>query len=82
MLYYNYSIYSHLYICLFMCLTGPIPEGISSMVTLQTLSLSKNQLTGQVPTGISCLTNMQSLDLADNKLRGETCSRTRPFPQK
>lgn len=47
------------------------PEGLSSLVSLQLLDLSDNQLTGTLPTeGIPSMTGLQVLDLSSNQFTG------------
>jgi Leucine-rich repeat (LRR) protein len=65
-----------------MYLTGEIPDGISTLLNLQSLMLHGNQLHGPIPSTISALTSLQQLSLSENKLTGEIPSGTVPFPQK
>ncbi|KAF8775508.1 hypothetical protein HU200_004936 [Digitaria exilis] len=51
-------------------LSGPIPDEIGSITTLQILRLDKNRFTGAVPSNISNLVNLNGLNFADNQLRG------------
>jgi len=52
-------------------LTGPIPEVIGQLTTLQYLNLGENQLTGSIPDVIGQLTDLQFLYLENNQLTGE-----------
>ncbi|XP_010916374.2 uncharacterized protein [Elaeis guineensis] len=51
-------------------LIGPIPPHISSLSSLQVLTLSQNHLHGKIPEGISGLTSLIHLDLSYNSLTG------------
>eukprot|EP00250_Pteridium_aquilinum_P028354 c36999_g1_i1 orf=183-1556(+) len=52
-------------------LVGSIPAELSSLTSLQLLSLSQNGLTGHIPAQLSKLKALQHLDLSDNSLSGE-----------
>lgn len=49
-------------------LVGTIPNQISSLTSLQVLTLSQNHLTGRIPDSISKLTSLVHLDLSYNAL--------------
>ncbi|KAJ4982378.1 hypothetical protein NE237_033215 [Protea cynaroides] len=49
---------------------GPIPSQISSLKSLQVLTLSQNRLHGQIPSEIFSLTSLVHLDLSYNLLTG------------
>ncbi|CAA6665687.1 unnamed protein product [Spirodela intermedia] len=51
-------------------LTGSIPPQISSLRSLQVLTLSQNRLQGSIPESISSLTSLVHLDLSYNSLSG------------
>ncbi len=51
-------------------LTGPIPEALGNLNSLQYLSLYDNQLTGPIPETLGQLNNLQSLWLGYNQLTG------------
>uniref|UniRef100_A0A1D1Y6Z7 Protein TOO MANY MOUTHS n=1 Tax=Anthurium amnicola TaxID=1678845 RepID=A0A1D1Y6Z7_9ARAE len=51
-------------------LTGTIPPEISSMRSLEVLTLSQNHLQGAIPEAISSLTSLEHLDLSYNHLTG------------
>ncbi|GMY08902.1 receptor like protein 29 isoform X2 [Fagus crenata] len=51
-------------------LVGPIPPQISSLKSLQILTLSQNRLTGQIPVAIFSLNSLVHLDLSYNMLTG------------
>ncbi|KAJ4836832.1 hypothetical protein Tsubulata_032122 [Turnera subulata] len=51
-------------------LVGPIPPQISSLKSLQVLTLSQNHLSGPIPVGIFGLTSLVHLDLSYNMLTG------------
>ncbi|KAJ4730329.1 Leucine-rich repeat receptor-like protein kinase [Melia azedarach] len=51
-------------------LVGPIPPQISSLNSLQILTLSQNRLTGQIPIKIFGLNSLVHLDLSYNLLTG------------
>ncbi|KAL1812746.1 hypothetical protein ACET3Z_022811 [Daucus carota] len=51
-------------------LIGSIPPQISTLKSLQTLTLSQNRLTGPIPKDICGLTSLQHLDLSYNFLSG------------
>ncbi|KAH7651398.1 L domain-like protein [Dioscorea alata] len=51
-------------------LVGVIPPLISSLTSLQVLTLSQNHLFGKIPQGISSLTSLIHLDLSYNSLTG------------
>ncbi|KAL4622320.1 hypothetical protein ACB092_06G288700 [Castanea dentata] len=51
-------------------LIGPIPPQISSLKSLQILTLSQNRLTGQIPVTIFSLNSLVHLDLSYNMLTG------------
>ncbi|KAJ8460795.1 hypothetical protein OPV22_033721 [Ensete ventricosum] len=51
-------------------LVGAIPSHISSLASLQVLTLSQNQLGGAIPASISELTSLVHLDLSYNTLTG------------
>ncbi|KAK9285126.1 hypothetical protein L1049_024311 [Liquidambar formosana] len=51
-------------------LTGPIPPQISSLKSLQVLTLSQNRLTGKIPVEIFSLSSLVHLDLSYNMLTG------------
>ncbi|CAN8318123.1 unnamed protein product [Cochlearia groenlandica] len=51
-------------------LTGQIPSLISSLKSLQILTLSQNRLTGEIPPSIFSLKSLVHLDLSYNKLTG------------
>ncbi|VFQ86489.1 unnamed protein product [Cuscuta campestris] len=52
-------------------LSGPVPETLGNITTLQEVSLVFNNLTGTIPPAIARLTNLLRLDLSYNKLSGE-----------
>ncbi|XP_058095457.1 receptor like protein 29-like [Magnolia sinica] len=51
-------------------LVGPIPPQISTLKSLQILTLSQNRLHGEIPVEISSLTSLIHLDLSYNFLTG------------
>lgn len=51
-------------------LNGALPEQLSTLTNLQTLSLYVNQLSGSIPPTVGSLTNLISLSLSDNQLSG------------
>ncbi|XP_074290072.1 uncharacterized protein LOC141616819 [Silene latifolia] len=51
-------------------LIGKIPSQISTLKSLQVLTMSQNKLSGQIPTGIFSLTSLIHLDLSYNALSG------------
>lgn len=51
-------------------LVGPIPPQLSSLTSLQVLTLSQNRLYGKIPEAISLLTSLIHLDLSYNSLSG------------
>ncbi|CAI5536482.1 unnamed protein product [Closterium sp. Naga37s-1] len=51
--------------------TGPIPEQLLRLTSLQILSLSFNQLSGTLPAGFSQLQALKQLQVAGNQLSGE-----------
>lgn len=51
-------------------LVGPIPPQISSLKSLQILTLSQNHLTGKIPLEIFSLSSLVHLDLSYNMLTG------------
>ncbi|GJP80332.1 hypothetical protein CLOP_g10551 [Closterium sp. NIES-67] len=51
-------------------LTGSIPSGIGSMISLTNLDLHGNKLSGSLPSGIGNLLNLGYLDLGYNALTG------------
>ncbi|CAI5957784.1 unnamed protein product, partial [Closterium sp. NIES-65] len=51
-------------------LTGPIPDSISVLSSLYTLTLQSNQLSGSIPSGFSALRKINMLWIADNSLSG------------
>ena len=51
-------------------LMGEIPEEISNLSALNTLSLSWNQLTEKIPENIGSLRQLETLDLSSNHLSG------------
>ncbi|KAJ8422713.1 hypothetical protein Cgig2_022611 [Carnegiea gigantea] len=51
-------------------LTGPIPAQLSSLKSLQVLTLSQNRLSGQIPPGVFGLIKLVHLDLSYNTLSG------------
>ena len=51
-------------------LTGPIPEALGQLDSLQALRLSDNQLTGPIPEALGQLENLQELYLHYNRLTG------------
>ncbi len=51
-------------------LSGPIPDDLSHLVNLETLSMSNNDLTGEIPS-LNRLHRLKSLRLSDNRLSGE-----------
>ncbi|XP_020581483.1 probable leucine-rich repeat receptor-like protein kinase At1g35710 [Phalaenopsis equestris] len=52
-------------------LIGPIPTQISSLESIQVLTLSQNNLRGEIPEAISTLTSLIHLDLSYNRLTGK-----------
>ncbi|XP_018828160.1 receptor-like protein EIX2 isoform X2 [Juglans regia] len=52
-------------------LYGEIPEGITNLIELVALNLSRNNLSGLITPKIGLLRNLQSLDLSGNQLYGE-----------
>lgn len=50
--------------------TGPIPDSLGSVQTLEVLRLDKNALDGEVPANLSNLNKVTELNLANNKLIG------------
>ncbi|CAN4087304.1 unnamed protein product [Withania somnifera] len=63
-------------------LTGTIPPQISSLTSLQILTLSQNNLLGQIPEQIFTLTSLVHLDLSYNKLTDFSYnSFTGPIPE-
>ncbi|WOG91804.1 hypothetical protein DCAR_0311058 [Daucus carota subsp. sativus] len=53
-----------------LAIIGPIPPQISSLKSLQILTLSQNRLTGPIPKQICELTSLEHLDLSYNFLSG------------
>ena len=51
-------------------LTGPIPEALGNLNSLQYLSLYSNDLMGSIPETLGQLNNLQSLWLSGNQLTG------------
>ena len=51
-------------------LTGPIPEALSSLASLESLNLTLNALTGPIPATLGALSNLEVLRLGDNALTG------------
>ncbi|XP_030476915.2 receptor-like protein EIX2 [Syzygium oleosum] len=52
------------------CLSGEIPEALTSLVRLWTLNLSMNHLIGRIPIDIGNLERLETLDLSSNNLSG------------
>ncbi|CAI5481851.1 unnamed protein product, partial [Closterium sp. Yama58-4] len=50
--------------------TGSIPQSISMLTSLDTISLANNQLTGTLPTSLTTLTNLAAIDLPGNSFSG------------
>ena len=50
--------------------SGSVPEGITSLINLQTLYLANNQLTGTIPIGLDKLVNVQNFELRSNQITG------------
>ncbi|KAJ3703210.1 hypothetical protein LUZ61_006915 [Rhynchospora tenuis] len=50
--------------------SGPIPDTIGLVKTLEILQLDNNQLSGNIPTNITNLTGLNLLNLANNQLTG------------
>ncbi|KAJ3703209.1 hypothetical protein LUZ61_006914 [Rhynchospora tenuis] len=50
--------------------SGPIPDTIGLVKTLEILQLDNNQLSGDIPTNITNLTGLNVLNLANNQLTG------------
>ncbi|KAJ0551646.1 putative endo-polygalacturonase [Helianthus annuus] len=51
-------------------ISGPIPESIGRLSSLETLTLSHNHLTGTLPESLGQLSKLKYLDLSDNLLTG------------
>lgn len=51
-------------------LTGTIPTGFGTLLTLEELNLGNNDLTGTIPTSLSSLLLLKRLDLSFNSLTG------------
>ncbi|MEP5338341.1 MAG: T9SS type A sorting domain-containing protein, partial [Algibacter sp.] len=51
-------------------LSGVIPEEISGLKYLKTLTLNSNNISGNIPANINLLTDLESLDLSSNLLSG------------
>ncbi|KAK2972553.1 hypothetical protein RJ640_022404, partial [Escallonia rubra] len=49
---------------------GTVPNEIGNLSSLNTLSLSRNNLSGSIPNTIKGLQKLQVIDVSDNKLRG------------
>ncbi|XP_059435600.1 probable leucine-rich repeat receptor-like serine/threonine-protein kinase At3g14840 isoform X3 [Corylus avellana] len=52
-------------------LSGPIPNHLGKMTTLQYLSIENNQFSGTVPPGLGNLLNLEDIFLSANNLTGE-----------
>lgn len=50
--------------------TGPIPNSLGLVQSLEVLRLDKNSLDGEVPSSLNNLTKVSELNLANNKLTG------------
>jgi hypothetical protein len=51
-------------------LTGPVPEWLLNLTSLNFVSFNNNQLTGTVPAELGALTGLNWLDLWNNHLTG------------
>ena len=51
-------------------LTGPIPEVLGQLNSLESLNLRGNQLTGTIPNALAQLASLQTLNLSYNQLTG------------
>ncbi|KAJ6803663.1 putative leucine-rich repeat receptor-like protein kinase isoform X2 [Iris pallida] len=52
-------------------LTGPIPDSVGLLKSLEVLRLDRNSLEGSIPSNISNLTGLNELNLANNQLSGQ-----------
>ena len=57
-----------------MGLSGEISSAFSSLLSLQKLWLSNNNLTGSIPSSLASLPNLRDLDLSNNSLTGSVPS--------
>ncbi|CAI5479714.1 unnamed protein product [Closterium sp. Yama58-4] len=51
-------------------ISGYLPEGISTLKSLQQISLPSNQLFNSLPLSVSLLTNLTSIELSNNNITG------------
>ncbi|XP_027367616.1 polygalacturonase inhibitor 1-like [Abrus precatorius] len=66
----NLPYLENLFLYVFPNLTGPIPEAISKLTKLSSLTLSSTQISGPIPNFLAELKSLSYLDLSFNELSG------------